>query len=162
MSGSSLTTRLAADFYTTVEEEILSALERRGFSAEEVEDRLARVLEVTQLTSLKDRPPHALSGGQKQRVVLATTLALGTDILILDEPTSELDEQGTENIVSLLKDLKAQGKTILLVEHKYRKMAGLVDRLVILEDGKIRTEGIPGNVLEDDVARRSLYLIFQV
>jgi energy-coupling factor transporter ATP-binding protein EcfA2 len=142
--------------FTTVEEEILSALERRGFSAEEVEERLARVLEVTQLTSLKDRPPHALSGGQKQRVVLATTLALGTDILILDEPTSELDEQGTENIVSLLKDLKAQGKTILLVEQKFRKMAGLVDRLVILEDGKIRTEGIPASVLEDEVARRIL------
>jgi len=88
--------------FTTVEEEVLSAIERRGFSVAEVEERLAQVLAVTGLEELKDRPPHALSGGQKQRVVLATTLALGTDILILDEPTSELDEQGTESIVRLL------------------------------------------------------------
>ncbi|HUU76653.1 MAG TPA: energy-coupling factor transporter ATPase [Methanoregulaceae archaeon] len=142
--------------FTTVEEEILSALERRGFTAEEVEERLARVLAVTGLEGLKDRPPHALSGGQKQRVVLATTLALGTDILILDEPTSELDEAGTESIVSLLKDLKSQGKTILLVEQKYPKMTGLVDRLVILENGKIRITGSPDQVLKDDVARRTL------
>ncbi len=142
--------------FTTVEEEILSALERRGFSPEEVEERLARVLAVTGLAGLKDRPPHALSGGQKQRVVLATTLALSTDILILDEPTSELDEQGTESIVRLLADLKAQGKAILLVEQKFSKMAGLVDRIVVLENGRIRTEGPPGTVLQDEVARRTL------
>src|SRR5690606_8255459 len=102
--------------FTTVEEEVLSAIERRGFSVAEVEERLAQVLAVTGLEELKDRPPHALSGGQKQRVVLATTLALGTDILILDEPTSELDEQGTESIVRLLEEFKAQGKAILIVE----------------------------------------------
>jgi energy-coupling factor transporter ATP-binding protein EcfA2 len=142
--------------FTTVEEEILSALERRGFSPEEVEERLARVLAVTGLEELKDRPPHALSGGQKQRVVLATTLALSTDILILDEPTSELDEQGTTSIVRLLSDLKAQGKAILIVEQNFSKMAGLVDRIVILENGRIRTEGPPGTVLQDEVARRTL------
>jgi len=142
--------------FTTVEEEILSALERRGFSPDEVEERLSRVLAVTGLEGLKDRPPHALSGGQKQRVVLATTLALGTDILILDEPTSELDEKGTDSIVSLLKELKSQGKTILLVEQKYPRLASLVDRLVVLENGRIRTEGVPDQVLSDDVARRTL------
>jgi energy-coupling factor transporter ATP-binding protein EcfA2 len=142
--------------FTTVEEEVLSALERRGFSPDEVEERLARVLAVTGLEELKDRPPHALSGGQKQRVVLATTLALGTDILILDEPTSELDERGTDSIVSLLKELKSQGKTILLVEQKYPRMADLVDRLVVLENGRIRTEGLPDHVLSDETARRTL------
>lgn len=142
--------------FTTVEEEILSALERRGFSPDEVEERLSRVLAVTGLEGLKDRPPHALSGGQKQRVVLATTLALGTDILILDEPTSELDEKGTDSIVSLLKELKAQGKAILLVEQKYPRLAGLVDRYVILEDGKIRTEGTADHVLSDETAKKTL------
>ncbi|HOP66251.1 MAG TPA: energy-coupling factor transporter ATPase [Methanoregulaceae archaeon] len=142
--------------FTTVEEEILSALERRGFSPEEVEERLSRVLAVTGLEGLKDRPPHALSGGQKQRVVLATTLALGTDILILDEPTSELDEKGTDSIVSLLKELKAQGKAILLVEQKYPRLAAVVDRYVILEDGKIRTEGTADHVLSDETAKKTL------
>jgi energy-coupling factor transport system ATP-binding protein len=142
--------------FTTVEEEILSALERRGFSPGEVEGRLARVLEVTGLSRLKDRPPHALSGGQKQRVVLATTLALGTDILILDEPTSELDEQGTASIIQLLAELKAQGKAILLVEQKFSNMAALIDRIVILENGQIRISGAPEVVLQDEAARRTL------
>jgi energy-coupling factor transport system ATP-binding protein len=142
--------------FTSVEEEILSALERRGFSAEEVEDRLSRVLAVTGLERLKDRPPHALSGGQKQRVVLAATLALGTDILILDEPTSELDEQGTASIVQLLSELKAQGKAILLVEQNFPKVADLVDRIVVLENGRIMIEGPPATVLQDDIARRIL------
>ncbi len=142
--------------FTTVEEEVLSAIERRGFSVAEVEERLAQVLAVTGLEELKDRPPHALSGGQKQRVVLATTLALGTDILILDEPTSELDEQGTESIVRLLEEFKAQGKAILIVEQKFTKLASLVDRIVVLENGRIRNEGPPATVLQDEIARRTL------
>jgi energy-coupling factor transport system ATP-binding protein len=142
--------------FTTVEEEILSALERRGFSAGEVEERLARVLSVTGLAELRNRPPHALSGGQKQRVVLATTLALGTDILILDEPTSELDEQGTASIFQLLSELKAQGKAILLVEQNFPKMADLVDWIVVLENGRIMIEGPPATVLQDEIARRIL------
>jgi energy-coupling factor transport system ATP-binding protein len=142
--------------FTTVEEEILSALERRGFSPEEVEERLARVLSVTGLDELKERPPHTLSGGQKQRVVLATTLALGTDILILDEPTSELDEQGTASIIRLLSELKAQGKAILLVEQKFLNLAGLVDRIIVLEDGRIISEGLPEKVLSDEMTRRIL------
>ncbi len=142
--------------FTTVEEEVLSAIERRGFSVAEVEERLAQVLAVTGLEELKDRPPHALSGGQKQRVVLATTLALGTDILILDEPTSELDEQGTESILRLLGEFKAQGKAILIVEQKFTKLASLIDRVVVLENGRIRNEGPPAAVLQDENARRTL------
>jgi energy-coupling factor transporter ATP-binding protein EcfA2 len=142
--------------FTTVEEEILSTLERRGLPPEEVERRLARVLAVTGLKELKDRPPHALSGGQKQRVVLATTLALSTDVIILDEPTSELDEQGTGSIVRLLEELKAEGKAILLIEQKYAKMADLVDRIMVLENGRIRVEGPRDKVLEDEHARRTL------
>ncbi len=142
--------------FTSVEEEILSALERREFTAGEVEDRLSRVLAVTGLEALRHRPPQALSGGQKQRVVLATTLALGTDILILDEPTSELDEEGTASIVRLLSELKSQGKAILIVEQKFPKLEGLVDRIVVLEDGRIRVDGPPAIVLTDEVARRTL------
>jgi len=142
--------------FTSVEEEILSALERREFTAGEVEDRLSRVLAVTGLEGLRHRPPQALSGGQKQRVVLATTLALGTDILILDEPTSELDEQGTASIVRLLSELKSQGKAILIVEQKFPKLEGLIDRIVVLEDGRIRVDGPPATVLTDEIARRTL------
>jgi energy-coupling factor transport system ATP-binding protein len=140
--------------FTTVEEEILSALEYRGLEAPVVEERLLSVMQMTHLTELRSRSPHNLSGGQKQRVALAATLALGNEILILDEPTSELDEQATRRIVFILKNLKEQGKTILLVEHKFSHFRDIVDTLVVMENGRISSIGSPADVLADNRMRR--------
>jgi energy-coupling factor transport system ATP-binding protein len=140
--------------FTTVEEEILSALEHRGLEVSEIEDRLASIMQVTHLSELRNRSPHKLSGGQKQRVALAATLALGNDILILDEPTSELDEHATGRIVSILKNLKAQGKTILLVEHKFSHFREIVDTLVVMENGKISAMGSPEELFADERLHR--------
>ncbi len=139
--------------FTTVEEEILSALEHRGLSAAVIEERLSRIMKTTYLEELRDRSPHNLSGGQKQRVALAATLALGNDILILDEPTSELDEHATKRIAGILKELKDQGKTILLIEHKFSHFQDMVDALVIMENGGITAQGIPGEILKDNHVR---------
>lgn len=139
--------------FTTVEEEILSSLEYRGLPAAEIEKRLAAIMEVTYLTALKDRSPHHLSGGQKQRVALAATLALGNDILILDEPTSELDEHATKRIVEILSNLKNQGKTLLIVEHKFGHFRNLIDTLVVMEHGTISAIGKPESVLQDQRIR---------
>ncbi|MGB9176504.1 MAG: energy-coupling factor transporter ATPase [Methanoregula sp.] len=139
--------------FTTVEEEILSALEYRGLSAAVIEERLSGVMKTTYLEELKDRSPHNLSGGQKQRVALAATLALGNDILILDEPTSELDEHATKRIADILKDLKDQGITILLIEHKFDQFREMVDTLIIMENGRITSSGVPDAVLRDDRVR---------
>lgn len=136
--------------FTTVEEEILSAIEHRGLDVAATEERLASIIATTYLDELRNRSPHNLSGGQKQRVALAATLALGNDILILDEPTSELDEHATKRIVGILQDLKAQGKTILLVEHKYAHFKEMVDTLVVMEDGQISAIGRPDVLLADD------------
>ena len=135
--------------FTTVEEEILSALEHRGLEAGVIEERLASVMSMTHLTELKDRSPHNLSGGQKQRAALAATLALGNDILILDEPTSELDEHATRRIVHILDNLKQSGKTILLIEHKFQHFRAMVDTLVVMENGGISASGNPDEVLSD-------------
>jgi len=140
--------------FTTVEEEILSALEHRGLEASVIEDRLASIMQVTHLSELRNRSPHKLSGGQKQRVALAATLVLGNDILILDEPTSELDEHATGRIVSILNTLKAQGKTILLIEHKFSHFKEIVDTIVVMENGKIRAAGIPAELLKDERLRK--------
>ena len=139
--------------FTTVEEEILSALEHRGLSPEVIEERLSAIMRTTYLDALKDRSPHHLSGGQKQRVALAATLALGNEILILDEPTSELDEHATKRIADILRDLKRQGKTILLIEHKYAHFRDIVDTLVVLENGTITASGSPDAVLSDGHVR---------
>jgi energy-coupling factor transport system ATP-binding protein len=140
--------------FTTVEEEILSALEHRGLEAAVVEERLSSVMKQTYLTELASRSPHNLSGGQKQRVALAATLALGNDVLILDEPTSELDEHATRRIVSILKSLKDQGKTILIVEHKFSHFKEIVDTLVVMENGRISAIGTPDTVLADPRIRK--------
>jgi energy-coupling factor transport system ATP-binding protein len=140
--------------FTTVQEEILSALEYRGLEAAVIEERLASIVAITYLTDLMNRSPHHLSGGQKQRVALAATLALGNDVLILDEPTSELDEHATRRIVDILTALKAQGKTILLIEHKYLHFRDMVDTLVVLEAGNISAMGSPDEVLRDDRIRK--------
>jgi ATPase components of various ABC-type transport systems, contain duplicated ATPase len=140
--------------FTTVEEEILSALEYRGLSPEEIEKRLLSILDLTYLSALKDRSPHHLSGGQKQRVALAATLALGNDIVILDEPTSELDEHATRRIVSILASLKEQGKTLLIVEHKYAHFRELADTIVVMEHGRISAIGTPDEVLRDERIHR--------
>lgn len=139
--------------FTTVEEEILSALEYRGLSAAVIEERLSGIMKTTYLEELKDRSPHNLSGGQKQRVALAATLALGNDILILDEPTSELDEHATKRIAGILKDLKDQGKTILLIEHKFDHFRDIVDTLIVMENGVMTSSGKPEDVLKDDRIR---------
>ncbi|MCK9632062.1 MAG: ATP-binding cassette domain-containing protein [Methanoregula sp.] len=143
--------------FTTVEEELLSALEHRGLSAEVIEERLDGIIRTTYLDEIRDRSPHHLSGGQKQRVALAATLALGNDILILDEPTSELDEHATQRIAEILAELKNQGKTILLVEHKYHHFRDMVDTLVILENGAITASGNPVTVLEDTRIRGMIF-----
>ena len=142
--------------FTTVEEEILSALERQDLSPEEIEDRLGIIMEMTRLTPLKDRAPHTLSGGQKQRLILAVTLAMETDVLILDEPTSELDEHGTQGILGILRDLKTRGKTIIIVEHKFSKFREIIDTLVIMQEGKIRASGAPGTLVTEPEIRSIL------
>ena len=139
--------------FTTVEEEILSALEHRGLPPDVIEQRLSEIIRTTYLGELKDRSPHNLSGGQKQRVALAATLALGNDILVLDEPTSELDEHATRRIVDILSDLKAQGKTLLLIEHKFNHFRNMVDSLVVLENGAVTASGTPDAVLKDERIR---------
>ena len=142
--------------FTTVKEEILSALEYRGLDANVIDERLASIVATTYLTELLNRSPHHLSGGQKQRVALAATLALGNDVLILDEPTSELDEHATRRIVDILAALKAQGKTILLTEHKYLHFRDMVDTLVVLEGGTVSAMGPPDEVLRDERIRKGV------
>ena len=140
--------------FTAVEEEILWAIEHRGLDAATIEERLASIIATTYLGELCNCSPPNISGGQKQRVAIAATLALGNDILVLDEPTSELDEHATKRIVAILFDLKKQGKTILIVEHKYSHFKDLVDTLVVMENSAISAIGTPGDVLADDRSGR--------
>ncbi|MBP2133188.1 energy-coupling factor transport system ATP-binding protein [Methanomicrobium sp. W14] len=138
--------------FTTVEEEVLSGLENRGMSPSEVKGRLESIMRVTDIEKLRYRAPHTLSGGQKQRVSLAATLASGTKCLILDEATAELDTAATSVIISVLKKLKEEKKTIIVVEQKPREMAEIADRVILLENGKVVSDQAAEDYFRDYTA----------
>ena len=107
----------------TVLEEIAYGLENLGVAPEEMEERVVAIAEKTDIESLLMKNPYELSGGQQQRVALASVLVLDPEILVIDEPTSQLDPEGTESIFKIIERLKEEGKTILLVEHKMDLLA---------------------------------------
>ncbi len=129
--------------FTTVEEEISSGLVNRGYTGDELEHRIQEVMRATGITSIRTRAPHTLSGGQKQRVALAATLALDADVLILDEATSELDQNGVKQVAALISEMRAQGKTIVLVDHNIDQFVPVADRILHMENGSIISKAEP-------------------
>lgn len=127
--------------FTSVEEEIASGLETRISSSVERKKRIDEVLELCEITHLRERPPYALSGGQKQRVAIAAALAMDTEVIILDEPTSELDVNATAKIITILERLRSEGKTIIIVDHSLEGYRGVADRVFELKCGKIHRQG---------------------
>lgn len=132
--------------FTTVEEEVLSGLENRGFGVEEIPARLEHILTITSLLELRERAPHTLSGGQKQRVALATVLAGGSEIIILDEATAEMDDINAAKVFSILKSLKEEGRTIIAVEQKIDILKNIADRIIRIRDGMIISDLPAGEV----------------
>ena len=103
----------------------------------------------TDIEGLLMKNPFELSGGQQQRVALASVLVLDPEILVIDEPTSQLDPEGTESIFKIIRTLKEEGKTILLVEHKIDLLAEYADEVIVLEDGENIVNGPVHEVLVD-------------
>ena len=133
----------------TVLEEIAYGLENLGVAPEEMEERVVAIAEKTDIESLLMKNPYELSGGQQQRVALASVLVLDPEILVIDEPTSQLDPEGTESIFKIIERLKEEGKTILLVEHKMDLLAEYADEMIVLEDGRNIAVGRTKEVLSD-------------
>ncbi|KAF5056401.1 putative HMP/thiamine import ATP-binding protein YkoD [anaerobic digester metagenome] len=137
--------------FSTVEEEVASGLENLGIPREEMQQRLRHVMEATGIADLADRAPHTLSGGQKQRVAIAATLALGTEILVLDESTAELDAEATSTVSALLRRLADEGTAVLIVEQKLTELAAVADRMVLINDGTITKVGSPAEMMQEVV-----------
>lgn len=127
---------------SVVEDEILFGLENFGFSHDEIGKRLENALAMLGIEDLRQREISSLSGGQKQKVAIAAILALDREIIVLDEPTGELDPESTIMIFEILKRLNREfGKTIVIVEQKISMLTAYADRIVVLEKGKIVYEG---------------------
>ena len=133
----------------TVFEEIAYGLENLGVEREEMKRRVKDVIELLKIEDLQDKNPLELSGGQSQRVAIASIIVMNPKILIFDEPTSQLDPLGTEEIFDILKLLKSQNKTIILVEHKIDLIAEYADRVVVMDEGEIVFDGETHEVLSN-------------
>jgi iron-siderophore transport system ATP-binding protein len=118
------------------------------------DEEVAEALELTDTLALADRVVDELSGGQRQRVWIAMALAQGTDLLLLDEPTTYLDVAHQVEMLDLLADLNARrGTTIVMVLHDLNLSARYADHLVALRDGVVVAEGTPREVVTEDVVR---------
>lgn len=119
-----------------VEDEILFGLENFGIPADQIEKRICSALETLGISELRHREISTLSGGQKQKVVFAAILALEPQILVLDEPTGELDPASSVQIFALLKKLNEEkGITIVIAEQKIMLLCEFVKKLIVLEKG---------------------------
>lgn len=131
-----------------VEGEIAFALENAAISPTEMRVRVEETLDLLGLTPLRSRSHSTLSGGERQRLAIAAALALRPHILVLDEPTSQLDPQSAEDVLRALVRLNEDlGLTIVLAEHRLERIARYADRLTWLEDGRIVADGPVRTVL---------------
>lgn len=132
-----------------VYEEIAYGMENIGVPREQMIKRVDELVKMFHLEELVDKNPYELSGGQKQRVALASMIALDPEVIIMDEPTSQLDPKSTEDIFEIVNILKKQGKTIILIEHKIDLVAEYCDSILLMHQGELVMYGEAKDVLTD-------------
>jgi len=136
---------------SNVEREIAFGLENLGFPISLIARRIEEALDTAGIANLRVRKHHELSGGEKQKVAIASVLALHPEVLVLDEPTSELDPQSAEEVLRLLERLNDElGITIIVVEHRLDRVVHLVDRVLVMNEGSIQANGQPREVMNTD------------
>ena len=140
--------------HLTVSENVAFGLRRRGVAEADIRARVARALELVRLGSYGARMPRALSGGQQQRVAIARAVVIEPDVLLLDEPLSNLDAKLREDVRRELRALQRQlGITTLMVTHDQAEAMALGDRLVVMSEGCVRQVGTPEQVYRQPADR---------
>jgi energy-coupling factor transporter ATP-binding protein EcfA2 len=131
-----------------VRDDVAFGPENLGLPLEELRERTVQAMRLAGIEALAGATTRELSAGQLQKVALAGILALGPDILCLDEPTSQIDPASAQEIIELVGGLaRHSGKTVLLAEHRLEFAAAIADRLVVVAEGRIMADGTPREVL---------------
>ena len=131
----------------TVFEEVALGLQNLGVEKSTIEKNISESLKLVGLEGFEDRSPFEISGGQQQRLAMASALAMKPEILILDEPTSNLDPIGKEEVFSVTRKLnQEEGMTVIIAEHEVEVIADFADKLVLLEEGRINEIGTPQEI----------------
>lgn len=133
----------------TVFEEVALGPMNLGLEVAETLERTHAALRTLRIENLAERAPHRLSGGQGQLVAIASLIAMRPRHIILDEPTAQLDPEGTRLVGEALRALAKTGTALLIVEHKTDLLDGLCGRVAVVDDGKIVLEGAAAYVFED-------------
>jgi len=132
-------------FSTNVAHEVAFAMEQVGMDRAEMTSRIMPALEAVGLRGFEHRDPMSLSGGEKQRLAIASVLALRPSVIVLDEPTTDLDPEGRAEVFELIKRLRAQGLSLIVIEHESEELRA-ADRIVVLREGEIAADGPPSQV----------------
>ncbi len=132
----------------TVADEVAFGPANLGLPPQQIYQIITDTLKLVQLEGLEDRNTHSLSGGQQQRLAIASVLAMSPEILILDEPTSNLDPKGTYEVFSIVTKLNQDNKTtIVMVEHQVDLLAQFATRILVMDHGKLIADGPPEEIL---------------
>lgn len=134
----------------TVYEEIAFGLENIGVPRAEMHKRIQDAMELLDISRFADRNPFDLSGGQMQRMAIASIIAMHPQVIILDEPTSQLDPQSSEEVFRAVQNLSKNGITIIMIEHKMEKIAAYSDRVLFLDNGEMVAFDTPQAVFSRD------------
>ena len=134
----------------TVFEEVALGLQNLGVDKETIEKNISGALEMVGLKGFEDRSPFEISGGQQQRLAMASALSMKPQILVLDEPTSNLDPIGKEEVFTVTRKInQEEGLTVVIAEHEVEVIAEFADKILLLEEGKITKSGTPQEVFQD-------------
>ncbi len=127
----------------------LAPLQLKKGTKEEIEENARKILQRIGLSDKETSYPNQLSGGQKQRVAIARSLCMHPDIMLFDEPTSALDPEMVGEVLDLMKELAADGMTMVVVTHEMGFAAEVADRVIFMEGGYILEQGTPDEVLKN-------------
>lgn len=139
-------------FEETVGAEVAFGPKNRNWHAEQIDTAVRSSLAQVgfDMDTIGGRSPFQLSGGEKRRVAIASTLAMNTEVLVLDEPTVGLDRRSASAIEKILADVHAQGRTVILVTHDMDLIARLALRVLVLNRGRLIFDGTPRALFEDE------------
>jgi energy-coupling factor transport system ATP-binding protein len=139
-------------FSLVVEDEVGFGPENLCLPADEIEQRIALALKQVAMAEYRKKSVHALSGGQKQRVAIASMLAMQPAVLLLDEPASQLDPKGAQEVLAVIAKINAETKcTTVLVEHRIHEVAHLVDRIIVMDKGAVVLDADKNDVFKNHI-----------
>lgn len=146
-------------FTTTVRNEIAFGAENLNVDPDIIRERIDWALGIVGLEEFIDREPTALSGGQKQRLAIATNLVMVPSVLVLDEPTSQLDPVGTRDVYEVIRELRnKEDMTIIIATHKSEEIAEFADKVLVLKEGKLAALDTPDVIFNDEELMHSCHI----